>query len=100
MKKPFPKFKTDEEAEHFVDTADLSEYDFSAFRRTTFEFEPKTKSVTMRLPESLFDAVRTRAERQGIPYQKLIRMAIERLVAQQLTSNRSPRSNNSLKGKD
>ena len=100
MKKPFPKFKTDEEAEHFVDAADLSEYDFSGFRRTTFEFEPKTKSVTMRLPESLFDAVRTRAERQGIPYQKLIRIAIERLVAQQLTSDRSPRSNNSLKGKD
>jgi uncharacterized protein len=30
--KPFPSFKTDEEAEEFVATADLSEYDLSGFR--------------------------------------------------------------------
>ena len=100
MKKQFPTFKTDDEAEHFVETADLSQYDFSGFRRTTFEFEPKTKSVTMRLPGSLLDAVRARAEKQGMPYQKLIRIAIERLVAQQTSSDRSSRPLNTPKGKD
>jgi predicted DNA binding CopG/RHH family protein len=74
--------------------------DFSGFRLTTFEFEPKTKSVTMRLPESLLDAVRARAEKQGMPYQKLIRIAIERLVAQQTSSDRSSRPLNTPKGKD
>jgi hypothetical protein len=37
--KPFSRFDTDEEADHFVETADLSEYDFSEFRSTRFEFE-------------------------------------------------------------
>lgn len=41
---PFPDFENDEEAEHFVDTADLSEYDFSEFRPTSLEFEPKDEA--------------------------------------------------------
>lgn len=37
--KQIPSFKTDEEAENFVDTANLSEYDFSDFRPMQFKFE-------------------------------------------------------------
>jgi predicted DNA binding CopG/RHH family protein len=99
MKKPFPKLKTDREAEHFVDTADLSLYDFSNFKRTSFEFEPKSKSVTMRLPESLLAAVRARAEKQGMPYQKLIRIAIENLVADKVSKSASIKSVNRVKGR-
>ncbi len=47
--KKFPKFKTDKDAENFVDAADLSEYDFSEFKPMSFEFEPKDKAVTLRL---------------------------------------------------
>jgi hypothetical protein len=36
--KKMPIFKTDEEAEHFVDTADLSEYDFSDMVTVQFNF--------------------------------------------------------------
>ena len=79
-KKPFPEFKTDDEAELFVETTDLSEYDFSGFESFSFEFEPKSKAVTMRLPEALLSAVKDRAKRQGIPYQRLIRQTLEREV--------------------
>ena len=99
MKKPFPKLKTDREAERFVETADLSLYDFSDFKRTSFEFEPKSKSVTMRLPESLLAAVRARAERQGMPYQKLIRIAIENLVAEKGSKARELKTTNRVKGR-
>ena len=37
MKKKIPAFESDEEAERFVDTADLSEYDFSQFKPVRFE---------------------------------------------------------------
>lgn len=47
MKRPFPKLKTDREAERFVDQTDLSQYDFSKFKRTSFEFEPKSKSTSI-----------------------------------------------------
>ena len=68
MKKKLPKFKTDEEDEAFVDEADLSEYDLSDMKPVSFEFQPKDKSITMRLPETLFDAIKKEAERfQGYP---------------------------------
>ena len=38
MKKKLPKFKTDEEAEAFVDEADLSQYDLSDMNPISFEF--------------------------------------------------------------
>jgi predicted DNA binding CopG/RHH family protein len=81
MKKPIPDFASDAEAEKFVDDADLSQYDFKDFKPFSFEFEPKSKSVTMRLPSTLLDAVKARAAEQGVPYQRLIRQTLEREVA-------------------
>ncbi len=78
--KKLPVLKTDEEAERFVDEADLAEYDLSGFKPTRFEFEKKTARVNMRLPEPLLDAVKRRASARGIPYQRFIREALEREV--------------------
>ena len=56
MKKKIPDFKTDAEAEAFVDSADLSQYDLSGFKPVRFEFQPKTERVNMRLPAELLEA--------------------------------------------
>jgi len=80
MKKKIPSFKTDEEAEAFVASADLSDYDLSGAQLVRFELKRKDKSVNLRLPEDLLDAVRTKAERAGMPYQRFIRLALERAV--------------------
>ena len=77
MKKKIPTFETDADAERFVDTADLSEYDLSGLRPTRFEFEKKTAQLNMRLPASLLDAVKQRAGARGIPYTRFIREAVE-----------------------
>jgi predicted DNA binding CopG/RHH family protein len=79
-KKKFPELKTDAEAERFVATADLSNYDFSDMKPMRFELRRKDKTVSLRLPESLLEAVRQRAERAGMPYQRFIRMAVERAL--------------------
>ena len=78
MKKKLPKFKTDEEAEVFLDEADLSQYDLSNMKPVSFEFQPKGKSITMRLPETLFDAIKKEAERSKVPYQRFIRQTLEK----------------------
>jgi predicted DNA binding CopG/RHH family protein len=83
MKKPIPSFRTDAEAEKFVDTADLSEYDLSGGQIVHFELKPKDKSINLRLPEKLLEAVRSRAQHAGIPYQRFIRMALERALQEQ-----------------
>jgi predicted DNA binding CopG/RHH family protein len=77
MKKAIPTFKSDTEAERFVDTADLSQFDLSGAQLVRFEMKPKDKTVNLRLPSQLLDAVRERAKRAGLPYQRFIRMALE-----------------------
>lgn len=79
--KSFPVFKTDEEAEKFVDTADLSEYDFSQFKPVRFEFEKKAAQLNMRVPQPLLDAVKNRAKARGIPYTRYIRELMEHDVS-------------------
>ncbi len=80
MKKKIPTFRTDREAERFIDTADLSDYDLSGARPVRFEFEKKDARVNMRLPRPLLDALKERAKQRGIPYQRFIREALERAV--------------------
>jgi hypothetical protein len=40
--KAMPSLKSDEEAERFVESADLSEYGLSGFEPVKFAFEPKS----------------------------------------------------------
>ena len=80
MKKKLPRFKSDKEAEEFVEKADLTEYDLSGMRSFRFEFQPKSERVNMRLPRQLLDAVRASAARAGVPYHRFIRQALEDVV--------------------
>jgi len=45
-----------------------------------FELRRKDKSVSLRLPEGLLDEVRAVAKRANMPYQRFIRLAIERAL--------------------
>ena len=81
MRKKIPTFKTDKEAEDFVDHADLMEYDLSGFKPVKFEFLPKGERVNMRLPPELLAAVREKAAAAGMPYQRFIRAALEQAVS-------------------
>ena len=78
--KEIPPLKSDQEAEDFIANADLTKYDLSGFRPARFEFEKKAARINMRLPQSLLDAVKARAEKRGVPYQRYIREVLERAV--------------------
>jgi predicted DNA binding CopG/RHH family protein len=78
MKKKIPPLRTDEEAERFVETADLSEFDLSEFRPVQFEFQAKAAQLNMRVPQPLLDAVKARAKANGVPYTRYIRQLLER----------------------
>ena len=80
MKKKIPTFKSDRAAEAFVERADLSQYDLSGARLVRFEIKRKDKSINLRLSEELYDAVRERAARAGLPYQRLIRFTLEQAL--------------------
>lgn len=83
MPKPSPKsvpvLTTDKAAEEFLGQ-DLSTLDFAQFKPMRFEALPKSARVTMRLPEPLIAALKARAKERGIPYQRLIREALEQAL--------------------
>ena len=80
MSKKLPTLTSDEEAEAFLDSADLSEYDLSELKPVKFEYLKKTAKLNMRLPESLLAAIKVKADAQGIPYQRYIRQVLEAAV--------------------
>jgi len=82
--KQIPTFHTDQEAEDFVDHADLSEYDFSQFKPMRFEIVKKDVVLNMRLPEPLLNSIKQRAAKKGIPYSRYIRAVLEEDIAQPL----------------
>ena len=79
--KPFPKLRSDKQAEDFVATADLTDYDWSDMKRVRFEFAAKDARINMRIPADLLMAVKAQAAAQGIPYQRFIRKALEGAVS-------------------
>ncbi len=81
--KKLPALKSDEAAEQFVATADLTQYDLSNMVPTRFEFLPKTERLNLRLPENLLNVIRERAAKVGMPYQRYIRLLIEQGMNQQ-----------------
>lgn len=79
--KKFTELKTDQAAIEEVENIDLSEYDLSGFKPVRFEFEKKAATLNMRIPQSLLDAVKTKARAKGVPFTRYVRMLIEQDLA-------------------
>lgn len=76
-KLPMPSLRNDAEAEDFVANADLTQYDLSKFKPMRFEVAPKSSVMNVRLPSSLLNALKQKAESKGIPYTRYVRMLLE-----------------------
>jgi len=82
--KEMPSFSSDEEAEAFVDNADLTQYDLSSFKPMRFEIVKKDVALNMRLPAPLLETIKARAAKKGIPYSRYIRAVLEEDIARPL----------------
>ena len=83
--KPIPKFKSHEEAGEFWMTHDTTEYvDWSKARRITFpSLRPSTATISLRLPQSLLNELRTLANERDVPYQSLLKVFLAERVAKE-----------------
>lgn len=74
-----PKFKNEDEEAEFWYKLDLTEYfepgDFVPVRFPNLK--PTTTPISIRLPNHMIDALKMRANRLSIPYQALIKQAID-----------------------
>lgn len=59
-------------------SGDLSQlFDKKGWKKIKFELMPKDKSITLRLSEDMLNAIKARAEDEGLDYQKWIRSSLE-----------------------
>ena len=83
--KPRPTFKSEVQEAAFWASHDSTEYiDYSKSRRMVFpKLKPSTKTISLRLPKSLLDQLKTLANKRDVPYQTLLKLfVLERVQAE------------------
>ena len=78
MKKKLTKLTTDKESENFLDQ-DITEF-MDDFKITTFEFAPKTKSLTIQISDPLLNNVQSFAKQENVSFQKVVLQALEEFI--------------------
>jgi predicted DNA binding CopG/RHH family protein len=93
MSKSIPKFKNEAQEQDFWSEHDSSEYlNWKSAERVLFpNLKPSTKSISLRLPESLLDALRQMANERDVPYQSLIKMILQERIERDLRSRHLPK---------
>ena len=88
--KPIPRFKNEEEERAFWETHDTTEYlDLSNRIKLNFpNLKPSTKTITLRLPASLLNLLKTLANKKDVPYQSLVKMMLDEKVREERFSKR------------
>lgn len=74
--KKVPKFKSEKEEFEFWSNHDSADYlDYSKAKRTLFpNLKPTTRTISIRLPESLIEHLKVLANKRDVPYQSLVKM--------------------------
>jgi len=78
-----PKFKNEKQERAFFDKIDFSDY-FEAkdFEKVSFpNLKPSSHPVSIRLPDSMYCALREKANLLNIPYQSLIKTYLSERLA-------------------
>jgi predicted DNA binding CopG/RHH family protein len=85
MLKKIPEFLSEEDERAFWASHDSSEYmDWSKAERTVFpNLKPSTKTISLRIPESMLDELRQLANKRDIPYQSLIKYFLRERIDQE-----------------
>lgn len=89
--KRVPRFKTEKEEREFWRTHDSSEYlewD-EATEITLAKLKPSTKTISLRLPESMIEELKILANKQDIPYQSLLKVFLAERLDEELESIRA-----------
>jgi predicted DNA binding CopG/RHH family protein len=81
--KPVPAFDSEAAERAFWESHDSTGYvDWPHARRVQLpRLKPTSKSISLRLPIGLLDALRTKANRRDVPYQSLIKVWLSEKVA-------------------
>lgn len=83
--KKLPRFKSEKGELEFWTTHDSTEYiDYSKAKRAIFpNLRPSTRTISIRLPESLIEHLKVLANKRDIPYQSLLKIFLMEKVKEE-----------------
>ena len=84
--KLMPKFKNEKKEAEFWTSRDSTEYiDYSKAKRAAFpRLKPSTRTISIRLPESLIEHIKQLANKRDVPYQSLIKIFLAEKVVEKM----------------
>ena len=84
--KPIPTFESEDEEREFWASADSTDYvDWSRAQRVRMpKLKPSTRTISLRLPESLLENLKMIANKRDVPYQSLLKIFLAERVDQEL----------------
>ncbi len=90
MKKKIPKFRNEDEEREFWSTRDSSAYlDWGRAKRLSFpNLKPSTKTISIRLPESMLDDLKMLANKRDVPYQSLLKVFLAERIKEEMVAKR------------
>ncbi len=86
MKKKTPKFKNETEERLFWQQHDSSKYvDWSDAEEVTLpKLKPSTRTISIRLPESMIEELKVLANKRDVPYQSLLKIFLSERISSEL----------------
>ena len=91
MKKTIPTFKTEDAERDFWSKNDSTDFvDWSKAKPTTLpNLKPSTRTISLRLPESMIEELKVLANKRDVPYQSLLKVYLgERIQSEFGTKKR------------
>ena len=84
--KKIPKFKTEAEERRFWQDHDSTDYiDWSDAEKVTLaKLKPSTRTISLRLPESMIEELKLLANKRDVPYQSLLKVFLAERIAAEL----------------
>ena len=86
MKKTIPIFKNEDEERLFWQNNDSAEYiDWSDAEEVVLpKLKPSTRTISIRLPESMLEELKILANKRDIPYQSLLKIFLSERIDTEL----------------
>ena len=84
--KKLPKFKSEADERRFWKTHDSKDYiDWSDAEPTTLpKLKPSTRTISVRLPESMLEELKVLANKRDVPYQSLLKVFLSECINAEL----------------
>ena len=90
MKKKVPNFKSEDQEWDFWSNQDSTEYvDWEKAKRVSLtNLKPSTRTISVRLPESMLDDLKMLANKRDVPYQSLLKVFLSERIKDELRTKR------------